>query len=630
MNRIKTALFLYAKLPFDSSDRKPEAEAELLATEIRHLMERRALRLSVYLPGPIAEAMVRRCPKDVAWMREKVMSGHLEFVGGGYHDPMLPLFPALLQEMQLQRHKDILRSNFANEPEGYFNSCMAWEIGMVEILERKGFTYALLPEAALQDALGRQTDLSGWFTTEDRGSVMRLLSYSASYSELWKSSSRPELMAGLKAIPESDRTFVAVLPLDCSAPDSLHAIFSTWGELLDTADSEGVDLQTWTLSHVLEQQTVEGKVSLVSYVGDDTGLPPGTHSCRELLLRRPETDFFHKRLLSVYRRAAEHETDLGHPLSWDGLLDVMASHYYRDRADGMRDPLVRWKAHHALIEAEKAMLPGDDETVQRVSVIDMLMDGHRQILGGNTDMGFVVEPRHGAWLRHLDFRPSAVNLASALRDDAQVAPLFLEHLIPEDLDQPQRIDAWIQDRQGALRFPYDYQIKRHGDRMQILLDSEQSAVVAGKTHVFRAEKAYSFNASGAMLVMGAQFTNSTFQAFRGYLATEICIAYRGVGAKTQSLAINGSKIDPMLMPFIHPEAVRIEIRDRLVGAGLRIDTIKPVRVLLAPILGSGSLAAPDMAQGLRLVLFRDVELKGQESASLNVRMRIGRGRIILP
>lgn len=628
LTRIKTALFVYAKLPFSPLDRKPEAEAEALATEIRHLLERRSLRLSVFLPGPIAEAMVRRSPKDVAWMRERVASGHLEFVGGGYHDPMLPLFPSALQELQLQKHKDVLSQSFGSEPACYFNSSMAWEIGMVEILEKKGFEMALVPELALQEVLGSHTGISGWYTTEDRGSVMRLLAFSGAQSQLWQSAGRSGIIAGLKALPDNGKMQVAAIPLACESSESIHALFAGWAEVFDTADAEGLELQTWTLSHVLEQQAVEGKVSLVSTVGAEVGLPPGTHSCRELLLRRPEIDYLHKKLLAVYRRCVESLSGEQQAQVLDRLLGGMSSDYYCDLHSGIRNPQLRWKAHHDILVAEKMISAAEEQSGQRVAVVDMLMDGQRQILAGNSEVGWVIEPRHGGWLRSLDYKPSAVNLAGALRDDGEVAPLFLEHIIPDDMDQPNRIESWIQDRQGAFLFPYDYQIKRHGDRIQLMLDAEQSAVSAGRRHSFRTEKVYTFKAGAPEFLVNVQFTNSTFQAFRGYFATELCIGFRDMDFRTQSVRINGTRIASGNLPLIYPESTRIEIRDRLLAVGLRLETMKPMRVLIAPILGSGALATPDKAQGLRIVLFREVELKGQETASLHVRMRLGKGRIL--
>ena len=46
---------------------------------------------------------------------------------------------------------------------------------MADVLERSSFDYALVTEAAVQDALGRSTPVSGWFTLEDRGALIRIV-----------------------------------------------------------------------------------------------------------------------------------------------------------------------------------------------------------------------------------------------------------------------------------------------------------------------------------------------------------------------------------------------------------------------------------------------------------------------
>ena len=46
---------------------------------------------------------------------------------------------------------------------------------MADVLEHSRFDYALVTEAAVQDALGRSTPVSGWFTLEDRGALIRIV-----------------------------------------------------------------------------------------------------------------------------------------------------------------------------------------------------------------------------------------------------------------------------------------------------------------------------------------------------------------------------------------------------------------------------------------------------------------------
>lgn len=196
---------------------------------------------------------------------------------------MLPLFPVELQRLQLKKLAALLEKVFRTEPVGYFNSSMSWEISMTEVLAKQGFRYALVSERSLQETLGLATRVMGWFTTEDRDSVMQLLPVArdAGNSLLLDA---PMLQAKIESLGESENTWVVSLPVPVSDAASLDAFFDRLHQNLT-----GFPFVFWTLSHVLEEPS-GGKVNLMSDIGNDVGLPDGSRSCRELLLRRPEAD----------------------------------------------------------------------------------------------------------------------------------------------------------------------------------------------------------------------------------------------------------------------------------------------------------------------------------------------------
>ncbi len=120
-------------------------------------------------------------------------------------------------------------------------------------------------------------------------------------------------------------------------------------------------------------------------------------------------------------------------------------------------------------------------------------------------------------------------------------------------------------------------------------------------------------------------TNNSFNAFKGEFATELCLGFRYDDIRGQSLRIQGKKIKTDLNNSFHQNVDKINFRDRYLGIGASIELSKTVDVLCAPILGAGSSATPNTAQGLRLVIFRKVELKGQESETCHLRIRLNGG-----
>ena len=61
---------------------------------------------------------------------------------------------------------------------------------MISVLSENAFDYALVSETAVREALGRNSPVSGWFTVEDQGSLMRIVPVS---DELSKAISEDDL-----------------------------------------------------------------------------------------------------------------------------------------------------------------------------------------------------------------------------------------------------------------------------------------------------------------------------------------------------------------------------------------------------------------------------------------------------
>ena len=113
-----------------------EAVARNLSDGLEILLNYKKVKCSIFMDGPTME-MLKKVSKPLAMgkIRAGIDEGLVEFLGGGYYDPMLPLFPKDLQVRQLKSHKSKLKSFLGVEPQGYFNSSLVWEMGMISMLE---------------------------------------------------------------------------------------------------------------------------------------------------------------------------------------------------------------------------------------------------------------------------------------------------------------------------------------------------------------------------------------------------------------------------------------------------------------------------------------------------------------
>jgi hypothetical protein len=598
---------------------------------LREFVAEFSARLTLYFPGTFIEAAQKACPKDMAWLREQVKEGTLEILGGGFHDALFPLFTQELQAFQFRRHRELLRSGLNYHPRGWFCPSMAWEISLVGPLCSQEFEYSILPELSFAEALSHALPISGWRTVEDDGQVLRIFPMSKTLSDAWTSGDGKLLAANFAELGEVNVGWV----FGCQAfpngwASEATQCFNTLRQCMLECTVAEVELQTWTPSRIIDQTRSSGSISLISTLGSGTGMPQSVQTCRELLNRRPEANFIHKKLLYLHHRA--HQV-LGttEALAVDALLlPLMSACFYRNLpgAAGIRGLANRALAHRQLIEAEKA-LDRLSRRSMRLEVLDFLGDGTRQILASTPEAGFLLDHHRGGVLHSLDFKSLGLNLVNGQLEDGEPSVAFRDHLIPQDHRTFSEIMGGIEDRTGQLLSPFDYQIKRHSDRIQLVMTGEQGVPVQGRAHSLRVVKVLGFKLEDAELQASWQLTNGTFQVARCQFATECVLTFPEENRRKQSLMLDGKRLSWSDVPCVRTGIRDLVFADRALGGRLHVDFVKPAGLVISPVLGTADGAAPDEFQGYRLIFLWDLELKGQESTAFHVRLRMDKRRLFL-
>lgn len=264
---MKPVISIVLMLPPSTAYSKLHLVAQNLLSGMCKMLDSGKVRFSIFMDGPTLEAAGKAArPLMFGKFKKAIEEDYLEILGGGFYDPMLPLFPSELQSLQLEEHRKLLWKHFGIEPSGYFNSSMVWEMEMTELLEKNRFEYALVQESALQDALGRTTPISGWFSVEDKGSFLRVVPVSESLSKAienddfqWQEIAEPYCRSGK----------TAVVALDI--PPQPGDIVPFFERLIDFVETN--ELQTKTVSSVVNEQSSEGRISFLLSAGRRIGLP---------------------------------------------------------------------------------------------------------------------------------------------------------------------------------------------------------------------------------------------------------------------------------------------------------------------------------------------------------------------
>jgi hypothetical protein len=577
------------------------------------LSGRPSLKLNVFFTWQMLEALDKDEEKQ---LKEFIANKQLEFLGGTYNDAMLPLFPRELQNLQIKKHKEKLAPLM--EPIGYFCKTHAWEIDLIETLEKHGFAYTLMPDISVQEALGRKATVAGWFAAEYGSSFIRILTYSQSMSFVFQNSQRAEIINYLKNFNDSGGINCILLNVNLDTT----VLNSEWLQSLDTASAEGLDIEYHLLCQAVHEQKASGKVNLISY----SSFAP---SCRDILLRMPEINFLHKRILNVYFKARSLSDSEIQQKIFESLLDAMFQSYFKNTADGMQRNFIRFQANRAVMRAEKFLGINEAQDCIRFATYSFFLDGNQQLTFSNPYLECLIEPALGGWVRSLAHKPSFSELACAMRDDGEISPLFLDHICPFEFENLDQRNLWLSDRLGAFLEPCESSFKKQEDKVQVLMLGEQNISYQGKEHLFKVEKVFSLKSSESELLVSVSFTNASFHAFNGEFATELCLGFRYDDIRGQALKIQGKKVKTELCNSFYTDVKKINFRDRYLGIGTSIEACKNVGVLCAPILGIGSIATPNTAQGIRLAIFRKVKLKGQESETFHLRIKLNGGGFFL-
>lgn len=607
------------QLSYATDYSKLDAVAKNLVAGVIKMLETGKIRFSIYLDGPTLEkAGSAARPLSFGRFRKAAESGYLEVLGGGYHDPMLPLFPTELQTLQLARHQKLLHRYFGMEPAGYYNSSMVWEMEMTELLEKNRFEYALVQESALQDALGRTTPISGWYSVEDKGSLLKVVPVSESLSQAianddfnWLEIAEPYCRDGKSA--------VVVLDIP-PAPGDIVPFFERLIDFIETNE-----VVTKTVGSVISNQTSEGRLSFLLSAGRRIGLPSTAKTCREVLIRRPEVNLMHKNLLSLFRRGGATLKGKDRQKFLDMLLPAMSPMYYRDLPDfqGMRTPLVRYQGSRYVSLASTFLAEHVSFDGVRLEIADFLLQG-RKLIGAEThSYSFLLDYYAGGVIRFINAKTADCDIMSAWRDDGEPTVGFLDYLLPNCDFGAAKMDQLLADREYVLRAPYDYQIKRHDAGTDLLLHSEQPLSLDGQEGVIHTEKRLGLSSSSAGFELSYHLENAGFTSLKGFFGTLLEMGLAAGNRESASIHVNGKKIKfSFTEPLIYPEAKSIEVFDEAMSCHVSLEFKKPANLLLAPMLGASSSAAPDALHGIKVFPFWKVSLESLASFDSSIKVHL--------
>jgi len=410
-----------------------------------------SMRMALHYTGPLLDWFEKEEPAFLDRLVKLVASRQVEMLGGGYYEPILAVLPDRDALGQVNLLSQRLRKRLRAEPKGFWLAERVWDGGLPKKVAQTGLRYTIVDDSHFMHAGWDADALSGYYLSEREGHTLGLFPISKDLRYLIPFRLPEELIGFLQKLRQ--RGGGVVTYADDGEKFGLWPGTHKWVfeerylDRLFTALEENADwLELMTFSDHLEAHPPAGRVYLPSASYDEmmewalpTEASKALHDRREelekegrlpafrsflrggfwdgFLLKYPESNHLHKRMLDVSQRAADAAQAGAVPFEVTNLVwraqgnDV----YWHGLFGGLYLSNLRHETYRNLITAEnrlEAAAHGREWIHTRV--LDLNKDGVDEVVISTKTLGLVLAPAYGGGLLELDYRPCAFNLSNVL------------------------------------------------------------------------------------------------------------------------------------------------------------------------------------------------------------------------
>ena len=402
----------------------------------------------LHTSGPLVEWLVEHRPEYIERVRALVEAGRVEILGGGFYEPILTMIPHRDRVGQIREFAAYLREVFGAQVRGMWVPERVWEQHLVSALAEAGVEYTVLDDFHFQRAGLIESDLLGYYFTEDEGRLLKIFPGS-------------ERLRYLMPFQEPHATYEYLRRLAHEQPGATVVFaddgekFGSWPETFDHVYTHGwlrrfcdmlIGNRDWiqptTLARAVDATLPLGKIYLpdCSYremtewalpaprlaeyldaVRETAGQPAAERlkpfvraggSWRNFKARYAESDEMYARMLGLSQRLADAQAD---GRSDPDYLDVARQELYRAQCNcpywhgafgGLYLPHLRNAIYRHLIAAENALDDAAGRAGPRVAIEvgDFNLDARQEVRIENDRLVALVRPATGGHIYELDVR----------------------------------------------------------------------------------------------------------------------------------------------------------------------------------------------------------------------------------
>ena len=416
------------------------------------------IRFSLHYSGPLLRFIEKKHPENLELLGIMTSRGQVEWIGGGFYEPILPTIPARDAVAQIIKMRDWIAHRFNFDMRGLWLTERVWEPSLPTILEESGIEFTMLDDTHFLSAGIHPRDMLGYYRTEDNGHAVDVFPIDWSLR---------------KFIPfhSIDETFGYFWKLKERAPGQSVTLgddgekFGVWPgthkhvyeekyleQFLDRLQKSSDWLETAHFAEIRAAQVPRGMIYMptasypemmewalpydarVAYeeVAKEIGARNdherferflrGAH-WRNFFAKYPESNLMHKKMLYLSNKLHQHGLSVaskgvknGLTRAYDSLWQGQCNcAYWHGLFGGLYLSHLRQGIYRQLLDAEVALrgLKSKDGAIE-IEKTDFDCDGREEILVSGPLMNLYIQPHYGGSVFEVDILPRRANLLNVL------------------------------------------------------------------------------------------------------------------------------------------------------------------------------------------------------------------------
>ncbi len=432
----------------------------------REVLKYEDFKFSVHYSGWLLEYIKDNDEEFFSMMQEASEKGQVEFLTGGFYEPILASIPSKDRRAQIKKLNKFIKKHFSQKPKGLWLTERVWESSIIKDLHKCGVEYVVVDDYHFISAGFDPGNLNGYYVTEEGGIKMKIFPINKTLRYILPFYPSNDVVKYIDSLAD-EKTNAAVIFDDGEK-------FGIWPNTHEWVYEKG-----WLkefIEKVLENENIETSLYRdfiknhpplgIAYLPTTSYFEMGEWSLRaddgvkmeeikeyllkngfdeisiekfvkgtiwkNFLVKYKESNRIHKRVLELSKnriKSKEYKETLfkaqTNDVLWHGVFG------------GLYLPNLRDNAYRFIIECENIR-----DKKRRIKIKDINLDGYKEVKFSNENLIAIFDSRDGGQLTELSIRDKAFNFQNTLtRYKEAYHQKILENKISQDEKNSEGIET---------------------------------------------------------------------------------------------------------------------------------------------------------------------------------------------